>query len=69
MKSLFLPGTCSRKVPVAMAPKERQEVIKKYGRPEYEAWFAQNPQTQPLDAPLVEAFGRWDQEIGAQKTK
>ena len=34
------------------------------------AWFAANPQTQPLDAkPMVEAFRRWDQEIGAQKTK
>jgi putative spermidine/putrescine transport system substrate-binding protein len=69
-KGYFYPGPAVRNVPVTMAPKESQDVIKEYGRPEYEGWFAQYPQTQPLDAkPLVEAFRRWDQEIGAQKTK
>jgi putative spermidine/putrescine transport system substrate-binding protein len=69
-KGYFYPGPAVKNVPVAMAPKESQDVIKEFGRPEYEQWFVQNPQTQPLDAkPLVEAFRRWDQEIGAQKTK
>jgi putative spermidine/putrescine transport system substrate-binding protein len=69
-KGYFYPGPAVRNVAVTMAPKESQDVIKEYGRPEYESWFAQSPQTQPLDAkPLVEAFRRWDQEIGAQKTK
>ncbi len=69
-KGYFYPGPAVKNVSVSMAPKESQDVLKEYGRPEYEAWFAQSPQTQPLDAkPLVEAFRRWDQEIGAQKTK
>jgi putative spermidine/putrescine transport system substrate-binding protein len=69
-KGYFYPGPAVKNVPVTMAPKESQDVIKEFGRPEYEQWFVQNPQTQPLDAkPLVEAFRRWDQEIGAQKTK
>jgi putative spermidine/putrescine transport system substrate-binding protein len=69
-KGYFYPGPAVKNVPASMAPQASQDVLKEYGRPEYEAWFAQNPQTQPLDAkPLVEAFRRWDQEIGAQKTK
>jgi putative spermidine/putrescine transport system substrate-binding protein len=69
-KGYFYPGPAVRNVPVSMATKESQEVLKEFGRPEYEAWIAKSPQTQPLDAkPLVEAFRRWDQEIGAQKTK
>jgi putative spermidine/putrescine transport system substrate-binding protein len=45
-------------------------VIKEYGRPEYEGWIAKYPHAQPLDAKgLVDAFRKWDQEIGAAKTK
>ena len=49
-KGYFYPGPAVRNVAVTMAPKESQDVIKEYGRPEYESWFAQSPQTQPLDA-------------------
>ncbi len=56
-KGYFYPGPAVKNVPASMAPQASQDVLKEYGRPEYEAWFAQNPQTQPLDAkPLVEAF-------------
>jgi putative spermidine/putrescine transport system substrate-binding protein len=53
-----------------MAPKESQDAIKEYGRPEYEAWLAQFPHTQSLEPKAqVEAFRIWDQQVGAQKTK
>lgn len=69
-KGYFYPGPAVKNVPLTMAPKESQEVIKEYGRPEYEEWTAKFPHTQPLEAKqMVEAFRRWDQEIGAQKTK
>ena len=56
--------------PLSMAPPESQEVIKEYGRPEYAEWTAKFPHVQPLEAKaMVEAFHKWDQEIGAQKTK
>lgn len=69
-KGYFYPGPAVKDVPLAMAPKASQDVIKEYGRPEYEAWFGQFPHAQPLDAKaLVEAFKKWDQEIGSAKTK
>jgi putative spermidine/putrescine transport system substrate-binding protein len=69
-KGYFYPGPAVKDVPLAMAPAESQEVIKEYGRPEYADWTAKFPHVQPLDAKaMVEAFHKWDQEIGAQKTK
>jgi putative spermidine/putrescine transport system substrate-binding protein len=69
-KGYFYPGPAVKNVPLSMAPKESQDVIKEYGRPEYDQWLAKFPHAQPLDAKaLVDAFRKWDQEIGAQKTK
>jgi putative spermidine/putrescine transport system substrate-binding protein len=69
-KGYFYPGPAVKNVPLSMAPKESQDAIKEYGRPEYEAWFAQSPQTQSLPpSAQVEAFKIWDKEVGAQKTK
>ena len=69
-KGYFYPGPAVKDVSLSMAPKESQDVIKEYGRPEYEQWLARFAHAQPLDAKaLVDAFRRWDQEIGAQKTK
>jgi putative spermidine/putrescine transport system substrate-binding protein len=69
-KGYFYPGPAVKDVPLSMAPAESQEVIKEYGRPEYADWTAKFPHVQPLEAKaMVEAFHKWDQEIGAQKTK
>ena len=69
-KGYFYPGPAVKNVPLSMAPKESQEVIKEYGRPEYEAWLKDFPHTQSLPpAAQVEAFKIWDQQVGAQKTK
>jgi putative spermidine/putrescine transport system substrate-binding protein len=51
-----------------MAPKESQEVIAKFGRPEYAALIADNPVEPPLDAQqLVAMFDKWDRDIAASK--
>jgi putative spermidine/putrescine transport system substrate-binding protein len=69
-KGYFFPGPAVKDVPLSMAPPESQAVIREFGRPEYEEWFAQFPHVQPLEAKLmVMAFDRWDADIGAQKMK
>lgn len=62
------PGPSIKGVRVDMAPKESQEVIAKFGRPEYAALIADNPVEPPLDAQqLVAMFDKWDRDIAASK--
>ncbi len=69
-KGYFYPGPSVKNVPLSMAPKESQDAIREFGRPEYDAWFAQFPHVPTLDAnAIVEAYRRWDSDIGARKTK
>ncbi|WP_347557109.1 extracellular solute-binding protein [Robbsia sp. KACC 23696] len=66
----FYPGPAVKGVTLEMAPQQSQDVIKKYGRPEYAQWIAQRPNVVPLDATaMVAAFQKWDREVGAQKSK
>jgi putative spermidine/putrescine transport system substrate-binding protein len=66
----FYPGPAVKEVTLAMAPEDSQNVIKEFGRPEYETAIASNPQELPLTPDkLVYAFSRWDEQIGAQKKK
>jgi putative spermidine/putrescine transport system substrate-binding protein len=66
----FYPGPAVKDVTLAMAPEDSQNVIKEFGRPEYEAAIAGNPQELPLTPDkLVYAFSRWDEQVGAQKKK
>jgi putative spermidine/putrescine transport system substrate-binding protein len=69
-KGYFYPGPAVKNVPLTMAPKESQDAIKEFGRPEYEAWIKDFPHTQSLPpSAQVEAFKIWDQQVGASKTK
>jgi putative spermidine/putrescine transport system substrate-binding protein len=69
-KGYFYPGPAVKNVPITMAPKESQEAIKEFGRPEYEGWLKEFPHTQSLEPKAqVEAFKIWDQQVGASKTK
>jgi len=66
----FYPGPAVKDVPITMAPAESQAAIKEFGRPVYEKWIADNPLELPLEADqLVQAFRRWDEEIGGAKRK
>lgn len=65
----FYPGPAVAGVTLAMAPQKSQEIIKEYGRPEYDKLIASSPIELPLGAKqLVYAFQRWDEQIGAKKT-
>jgi putative spermidine/putrescine transport system substrate-binding protein len=69
-KGYFYPGPSVKNVPLSMAPKESQDAIKEFGRPEYDTWLTQYPHVPTLDAKaIVEAYRRWDSDIGARKTK
>ena len=69
-KGYFYPGPAVKGVTLAMAPQASQDVIKQFGRPEYDEWLAKFPHQLPLEAKaMVAAFKRWDEEVGAQKTK
>jgi putative spermidine/putrescine transport system substrate-binding protein len=69
-KGYFYPGPAVKDVTLAMAPKDSQDVIQEYGRPEYEAMIAGHPIELPLDAAaMVSAFKIWDQQVGAAKSK
>jgi putative spermidine/putrescine transport system substrate-binding protein len=69
-KGYFYPGPAVKNVPLSMAPKESQDAIKEFGRPEYEKWLAEFPHTQSLEAKAqVEAFRIWDEQVGAKIKK
>ncbi len=64
------PGPVIADAPLSLAPKESQDVIAEFGRPEYASWFNQFSIVAPL-APdrLVAAFRRWDEQIGAKANR
>ena len=69
-KGYLYPGPAVKNVPLSMAPKASQDVIKEFGRPEYDKLIADHPNELPLTPKnLVAAFRRWDQEVGAQQVK
>ena len=49
-KGYFYPGPAVKNVSLSMAPKESQDAVKEFGRPEYEKWLAEFPHTQSLAA-------------------
>jgi putative spermidine/putrescine transport system substrate-binding protein len=66
----FYPGPAVKGVTIDQAPAKSQDVIKKYGRPEYAKLLADRPHVVPLSATaMVAAFQKWDREIGSQKSK
>ena len=69
-KGYFYPGPAVRDVPLNMATKESQDILKEFGRPIYDKLIAEHPvEVQLPPQKLVAAFRRWDQEVGTQKTK
>jgi putative spermidine/putrescine transport system substrate-binding protein len=66
----FYPGPAVKDVPLSMAPKESQDALKEFGRPQYDKWIAERPSELPLGATqLVEMFRKWDTDIGGAKLK
>jgi putative spermidine/putrescine transport system substrate-binding protein len=69
-KGYFYPGPAVKNVPLSMAPKESQDAINEFGRPEYDAWIKDFPHTQSLPPQAqVDAFRIWDEKVGAKIKK
>jgi putative spermidine/putrescine transport system substrate-binding protein len=64
----FYPGPAVKGVDISMAPQHSQDVIAKFGRPEYAALIADHPvQTSLPAAAQVTAFDTWDRLVGSKK--
>jgi putative spermidine/putrescine transport system substrate-binding protein len=64
------PGPAVKNVPLSLAPKRSQDVIREFGRPEYASLIANNPIELPLDTTrMVQAFKLWDQKVGTKPAK
>jgi putative spermidine/putrescine transport system substrate-binding protein len=64
------PGPAVKDVPLSIAPKESQDIIREFGRPEYADLISGNPIELPLTPnKMVVAFRRWDEDIGSKKGK
>jgi putative spermidine/putrescine transport system substrate-binding protein len=64
----FYPGPAVNGVTLAMAPPKSQQVIKQFGRPEYDAWIQNLPKETSLPAQQqVAAFDQWDRTVGGGK--
>lgn len=68
-RGYFYPGPVTA-VPLTQAPAESQQVIRDFGRPQYDRWIADRPAETPLTPDrLVAAFRRWDEQIGSKRAK
>jgi putative spermidine/putrescine transport system substrate-binding protein len=66
----FYPGPAVKGVGIEMAPEKSRQVIEEFGRPEYDDMIASNPTETPLiGQDLVDAFDKWDREVGGAKVK
>jgi len=55
-------------VTIDMAPQASQDVVKQYGRPEYDDLIKNTPTETSLPPGVqVTAFSLWDQKIGSTK--
>lgn len=64
------PGPAVSGVTLNLAPAKSQQVIQKYGRPDYAQIIARYPQVTPLgNQSLVTMFNMWDQQIGGGNVK
>ncbi len=64
----FYPGPAIKGVTIDMAPQKSQDIVKQYGRPEYDDLIKNTPtETSLPPTDQVTAFSLWDQKIGSTK--
>jgi putative spermidine/putrescine transport system substrate-binding protein len=65
-RGYFHPGPAVKGVTLDMAPADSQDVIRKFGRPEYDDLIKNNPKETPLPVEAQsKAFDLWDQKVGS----
>ncbi len=69
-KGYFYPGPAVKDVTLDMAPQDSKDALARFGRPEYDKLIEDNPKETSLPAAAqVQAFQKWDREIGSAKMK
>jgi len=69
-RGYFYPGPVTAGVTLDAAPAESRQVIAEFGRLQYDRWITDVPAEVPLTPDrLVQAFRRWDEQIGAKAAK
>ncbi len=64
----FYPGPAIKGVTIDMAPQKSQDIVKQFGRPEYDDLIKSTPtETSLPPTDQVTAFQLWDQKIGSTK--
>jgi putative spermidine/putrescine transport system substrate-binding protein len=64
----FYPGPAVKDVTLDMAPQHSQDVIKQFGRAQYDQWISQYPVESSLPASdQVKAFDLWNRNVGSKK--
>jgi putative spermidine/putrescine transport system substrate-binding protein len=64
----FYPGPAIKGVTIDMAPQKSQDIIKQFGRPEYDDLIKNNPIEVSLPPDVqVTAFQLWTEKVGSQK--
>lgn len=64
------PGPAVKGVTLDMAPQKDQQVIKEFGRDEYQTLLSKYPAVPPLsNKALAQMFNKWAQDIGGSKLK
>ncbi|MEY9908479.1 putative spermidine/putrescine transport system substrate-binding protein [Catenulispora sp. MAP12-49] len=64
----FYPGPAVKGVTLSQAPAASQQVVQKYGDPDFDTWTSTGPIRNSLPAGAqVTAFDLWDKKIGAAK--
>ena len=67
-KGYFYPGPAVKGVTLSQAPASSQQVIQKFGDPDFDTWTSTGPIRNSLPAQAqVTAFDLWDKKIGAAK--
>ncbi|MGH3318725.1 MAG: ABC transporter substrate-binding protein [Streptosporangiaceae bacterium] len=63
----FYPGPAVKDVTLDMAPAHSQQVLKEYGRPQYQEWISKYPKETSLPAQAqVKAFDLWNRKVGSK---
>jgi putative spermidine/putrescine transport system substrate-binding protein len=70
-KGYFYPGPAVANVPITMAPKESQDVIKEFGRPSTTDWIASRSRTcsRSTRKALVKRSASGTRQVGGQKLR
>jgi putative spermidine/putrescine transport system substrate-binding protein len=69
-KGFFYPGPAVGGATIDLAPADSQDVVKKFGRPEYDGLIKNSPKETPLAADAeAKAFDLWDERVGSIQKK